>query len=267
MLNDRLYKIEMGIEKLITFTKKQCDKRYRFRPADLYDYPFDVKLNNDDYKSDVNTYTHCCMVNIDGDDSKFLNIIKDNLEEIISILPTWIKPEFLDQVVKATRQNADLENQTYKTIMCEDVDIRQHGFEDVMDYIISQFVRTKFKDVVHVITGYYSPVIFLRNMKDTDHVVKTLIQFFKKFKLRQDHELLTLTAMTPEWINFYILVHGECGKGTIQYINNKNCISTWIGYLSRLHQNDIKSKDDLIQGIIDDHEEFRNVISILRSIK
>lgn len=264
MLNDRLYKIEIGVEKMITFTKTQCDKRDRFRPGYLFDYPFDVKLNSD---QNVGGYNNCCMIEMN--EFRSYKILDANVEEIVSMLPNWIKPEFVDRVAEALLYNSqDIPDRECKTIMCEDIGLKRYGYDDALDYITSKYVQKKCEDVFCIVPAFEAPpLIFLRNMKNTDHAVETLIKLLKKFKVESEVKSVTLTAMSPSSIDFYILLVGQCGKETAKYIVNKKCIDTYIRMLRNMKRNSGETTDVIVKDLIDDEKEFQTIMNLLYSLR
>jgi hypothetical protein len=264
MINERLYNIEMQTNMLLMNKRQTCVKKNKILPKELFGISFDIEIkgNLTDF-TDVNRYY---MINIDKI-CGFYELVDHNIDEVIRLLPKWIKSEHLKMVEELLIHNTVIDCEL-KEIPCKDLDIISYH-TNVTDYILSEYLQEKNKNIYDAFSnGTDNPTIILQNCKDINHIIDIIQKIYKDFKLKLNLGKVNIIPVCKSWINFYRIIHGDGDYNEQFKLVDKASLQIYYRYLLRMCNNKGELDDIKDRGfcsIIYSRNDYDNLTEIIET--
>ena len=165
MLNDRIYKMEVVVNKLLKHEQsKIIKKETKIYPNYLFDYPCNFRTD-----CVIPKYSRVIMLSMHDDDISIRSPLYTNMENIISKLPLWFKEDHVERIANMLKHNNEEDDQI--SIECKDVGINIYGFKCVDDYILSEYGKHSIPEILKVVPTIMDiPIFFLKGIKSMDEL-------------------------------------------------------------------------------------------------
>jgi hypothetical protein len=198
MLNDRLYNIEETNQRLLRHKKEKLIKS-QYLPSYIFDYPFDVVLDNTtDTKFQEKRE---CILYFEGIGDVY-PIVDKRKDEIKDSLSEWFTEEEQHVIYHALYEGLNYGD----IVECDQMNINTHH-KHITDYILERYIQKQFTNLCYIVSdgfdGYYFVFEDLNDVDTTITLGKTLLRYLEKDETKAKY-LRIVANMKPCYTRLWI---------------------------------------------------------------
>lgn len=244
MINERLYKIENAASKNVeNLQAKAIQKQYL--PSYLFDYPFDVELDNHSHTSyesqqQPNDYNFLLTYKFKHNIDVYMTGLyhRKNKKEIIQLLPRWFAEEELQELIEVLYDDAvydDKEKSTYWGLNTH--------HEYVRDYVTEKYMQTKFPNLLYILYPGLDDYWFVfKTFTNVDEIVGFSRRFLEIFDLHvQDVDKVTIMYESCWTIRLQMWIYFQDVNNNYKYVTD--------AFINKIPDKEIRKFIDCIQNV------------------